>query len=424
MIEGLLERGAPPVAPMVPQFAWSHIMSLALVAAVLSLALVSADPPAGRASARTAADAVVLRDGKVLLGETVEPSPRGALWVHVRRDWARENLPEWAERWRAAETPATRRAIAQRGARLEAWRRERPGPPYGPDDRITPWIDRELDRLKDEAAVTASPLMLVKLSRGDVRSVTRAPKGSAGLLRLGWIARFPKPETMRIEDLKGALEGRGYDLSAASSVSIDSLLPPQLEPDAKWLVRRAATEVSFDPGLRLMRYQDLVFPDPGRRQPPNAATALAAVSGLKALLGDNPGDPLAGRLRELAARGQVGALVTRLDIASDLATVAVEMCLWVRQGPDRWMPQGVRSARVRPDDLGPDAGKDLAGDPQVALAFRVVDATGLGVLTPEIKRRSLNLGAATQRALSKVRTAAEADLAGLALPVLAAAEHP
>ena len=58
-------------------------------------------------------------------------------------------------------------------------------------------------------------------------------------------------------------------------------------------------------------------------------------------------------------------------------------------------------------------------DPQVALAFKIVEGLGSGAIDPDLKRRSLGIGAATRKALGETRTAAEADLAALALPVLA-----
>ena len=71
----------------------------------------------------TAADAVTLRDGRVVLGELVEA--RVGTSILVRREWVRENLPEWPERWEAAETQSARRNQTKLKERLSAWRRER-----------------------------------------------------------------------------------------------------------------------------------------------------------------------------------------------------------------------------------------------------------------------------------------------------------
>lgn len=370
------------------------------------------------------ADAVTLRDGKVVLGELIDSSPKaGTLSMVVRRAWAREYVPAWADKWEAAEAPGVRRAAAQRRERLDAWRRDRLARPE-PDDRITPWIDRELVRLRDEAGgPPSSTLLIARLSRGDARTIVRAPAGRTRLLRLAWVSKFSNPETMKADALKGAIEGRGFDPTASSPVSIDALLPLQPESESAWLIRRAATEVSTDEGLRFVRYGSVVLPEPASGQAMNLGGGLAAVSALKDLLGENPGDPLLPRLQGVAARGRVGAVVTRLDTAADLSGVTVEMTLWVRQVGDRWVPAGSRSARVRPEDLGPEAGKDLADDPQIATVFRTIEAIGFGGIDPEIKRKSLNIGAATRKALGAARSAAEADLAGLSLPVLAAPQE-
>ncbi len=129
-------------------------------------------------------------------------------------------------------------------------------------------------------------------------------------------------------------------------------------------------------------------------------------------------------MRASKRRGKVGLVLTKMDMGSDLSVVTVEMALWVRQGPGRWTVSGSRSARVRPDDLGPEAGKDLAEDPQVAMAFKVVESLGLGEIDPALKKRSLAVGAATRKALGQARTAAMADLAALALPILEPAPKP
>src|SRR3954454_23439784 len=89
---------------------------------ILALAVLAA-PPA------SAADAVTLRDGKVVLGQVVEPAPRGKFLVIVRRAWAEKNLPEKFKVWEAAEATSVKKAKAERIARLEAWKRDRQGEP-------------------------------------------------------------------------------------------------------------------------------------------------------------------------------------------------------------------------------------------------------------------------------------------------------
>ncbi len=59
-----------------------------------------------------------------------------------------------------------------------------------------------------------------------------------------------------------------------------------------------------DAGVRFIRVQSLVLPEPAPGQPPDASGVLAGLADLKRLLGDGPpSDPLADRLREVAARG-------------------------------------------------------------------------------------------------------------------------
>ena len=379
---------------------------------LIGLATLGLAPPA---STQSAADSVTLKDGKVVLGQVLESDRRGPLMVLVRRAWAEANLTDRAAAWAKAEAPLAKRAEAQRRERLQAWRRDRRPDPAG-GDRITPWLDRELARLADPKADSKSTLMVAKIGRTDIKAIDRKPRRANRLLRLGWLSNLPDVETMPQGDLAQGLEGRGFDPNAVTPVSVDSLLPAQPEADAQWLVRRAATEVANDPGGRLLRYQGLVMPEPAPGEaPPAAATLNAALSSLKELLGETPVDPLPGKLRELAGQGRVGAVVTRLDLSPDLSGVAVETTLWVRAGGDRWVPAISRSANIRPDDLPANAGDGLADDPQVKAAFGLVESLGLGEVPADLKRRSLNMGAATRKALGQARGALDQELNSAAL---------
>jgi hypothetical protein len=391
----------------------SPLRALAFLGAILVTATT------GEAAGPSASDVVTLTDGKTVSGEVRESSARALVMV-VRRDWARQNVPNSAKRWEAAEKTTAPRALSQRRERLNAWRRDRTLPPVVPPaiDRITPWINRELAKLKPGSASEPTPLMLVRLSHGEFTKVSRRPKGSDGLLRQAWLSGFRDPESMPLEELKDALEARGFDVSRPLNPSIDTLLPPQHESDAAWTSRRAATEVLYDPNLKFLRYQGILMVEPGNGGGNPAMTAIQALPALGALLGQAQDDQLPVRLRMLAAWGRAGAMVTRLEIAPDLSAVSVEITLYVRQGSDRWQPAGTRVSRVRPEDLGPEAGKELADDPQVGMAFKLIEAAGLKELSPEIKKRSLAIGAATRTALGKARAQAESDLGSLAFPVL------
>jgi len=374
------------------------------------LALLAFPGPAPPAPENTAADVVTLRDGRTVAGERIVPWNPGSVGLYVRRAWVRQHLPDWADRWEAAEAPTLRRASVPRLQRLEAWRRERAAasPPRG--DRISLWIDGELAKLRDDAPAARPPLLIARLALADVRSVRRAARGSSRLLRLGWVCGFPHPESTPIGDLRDGLEGRGFDPASTDPVPIDRLLPPRPETESSWLIRRAATEVLSETDLHFLRYQGLVMPDTGTAPMPNQGDLATQLSILRSALGPEAVDPLPARLRAIEQRGRVGALVTSLDVAPDLSIVTVTLSLWVRQGPDRWAISGARTARVRPDDLGPEAGKDLADDPRVAGAFQVAEALGLGQALQEVKQRSLSVGAATRKALALAKKAANDDL--------------
>jgi len=395
---------------------------------ILSLFVIAADGPRGGA-VETATDQITLRDGSVVPGLVISATsgPRSSVEFLVRRDWAETHLKDHLAQWDRSNVATTRRAAEQRLKRLTDWRRERANAAgVGPDDRIIQWIDRERTRLANPEDLARSSLLSVRLPRNEVREMTRRPAAVTRLLRLAWLSELPNPEAMSVDRMKDALEARGYAADAASKAPpapLDRLLPMVAETEATWLGRRAATEVAIDTGLRFLRFQDMVMPEPKPgEQPMNAMGLTTAISELKRLLDPDQAqgqpDPLVGKLQAIAARGQVGAVVTRLAIAPDMSGVTVETTLWVRPGGDRWVPYGFRAATVRPDELRPEAGRAIAEDPQVKSAFQMVEMLGLGSIPQEYKERSLRIGAATQKALDTARSAFNQDLDALTLPVL------
>lgn len=362
----------------------------------------------------TASDRLNLRDGTYILGQVVEPAPRGKLLVVVRREWAKANAAERLRAWESAEKPWIARARTERLKRLRAWRGQRGA--GGENDRLGRWIDSEIALLEKPIETNATPpLMLALISRGEVRSVVRQPPEKARLLRMGWRAGFNDVEEMKLADLQNALEGRGFSLTGTNSAPIDDLFPIPTEDETTWLARRAATEVLNEAGARFVRYQGLLLPDSGGANAPDLNQALPGL--INSLLGGPTEDPLPEKLRGLEKKGRVGAIVTQLDLGLDSDAVRVDSTLWVRAGRDRWQPMARKSASVRGNQLGPDDGQPLGDDPQVQAVFKMIEGLGLGEIDPNLKRRSLNAGAATQKALGMARTALDDELQRLALPI-------
>ena len=71
---------------------------------------------------------------------------------------------------------------------------------------------------------------------------------------------------------------------------------------------------------------------------------------------------------------------------------------------------------MRTDALKPGDGSDLAQDPQIGAVFRIFESVGFA-FPPEVKQRSLNVGAATRKALGMARGAFAERLAAMALPL-------
>ncbi len=355
----------------------------------------------------TAADSVTLRDGKVVLGQWVEPAPRGKIALVVRRSWAETAIPDRFKVWQAAESPWVKRARADRIRRLEHWKGE------SPVEAIARWIDDELERLK--GSDDTSPLMIVTINRGDARKIVRRQPDSARKLRQAWRGKFDDAETRPVGELTSALEGRGFAMSDVDAATIDDLLPVPAETEPRWRARRAATEVALDPSCKFVQYQGLVLPEGKPAEMPDASGAVGGL--LKSLLGgEAQEDPLVGKGKELAEKGRVGMLVTKLETAEDLSGVRVEIILYARVDETRWEKATARFMTVRGDEIRPNEGGNIGNDPQVQGLFRTIEGLGLD-LPADLKQKSLNIGAATQRALGLARTAIQPDLDALALPV-------
>jgi hypothetical protein len=395
---------------------------------ILGLVLTGADGPRGDAP-DTPFDRILLRDRSLVLGVVTgvgqSPGQRGAVEFLVRREWAQKHLARWAPAWERASASAARIALTQRKERLGAWRQDRVGGAKpADDDRVVKWIDHELGRLSAPGVAEQSVLLRVRVPREEVAGLGRRPAGSERLIGLAWLCNLPDPESMTPDALKDAVEGRGYVIDPADKSpppSIERLLPPAPEPDQLWLARRAATELSVDSDLRFLRFNDMVIPDSGAGQPLGGMGLSTALSALKGLLdpeGAQQADPLVEKLTAIEARGRKGAVVTRLEIQPDQSAVTVDSTLWICVGAKRWVPFGSRGATVRASDVKPEAGQQLADDPQVKSAFGIIESLGLGSVPAELKERSLKIGAATEKALGMARSTFSQDLDALALPVL------
>jgi hypothetical protein len=123
-------------------------------------------------------------------------------------------------------------------------------------------------------------------------------------------------------------------------MAIDRLLPPAAEPADRWRLRRAATEVLHDEGLRFLQFGSTLQPEPVPGQPLDPAMGPALVEGtVRDVLGVGAMDSLPARLRAVAARGRVGAMLTRIAIAPDLSSASAVLALaesrCPRAGPSR-----------------------------------------------------------------------------------------
>jgi hypothetical protein len=378
----------------------------------LCLGLLLAEKPA---VSETAADSVTLRDGSVVLGQIVEPSPRGTVTMYVRRAWAEASIPALARRWSDAEKPEQVRARRIRRDRLARWKRERVVEP-GQNDVIGGWIDRELARLDEKGGKTEpSPLMIVRLNRNEIKSIApRRAKATARMLRQGWLSGFRNVETMPLDDLKSALEGRGFAIGSEEPVAIERLLPIVAEPEPLWLARRAATEATQDLGLRFIRFNNLLIPEPEPGQPVDLAGATATIGSVAKIL-NGQAETIGDQLQPVVQRGRVGVIVTEQKLSPGLDGVEVSMTLWIRNG-NRWIPFGSQTSRVRGADVKPDENDAIANQPEIQSIFQLLSSIGLAP-DAQTKQVTVNVGASTRKALGAVRSAFNESLETLVLPI-------
>ncbi|HZW29489.1 MAG TPA: hypothetical protein VFF52_02215 [Isosphaeraceae bacterium] len=367
--------------------------------------------PKGGTEEKAAADRIVLRDGKELLGQVDDSSPQAALMVLVRREWVRKALPERAKTWEDAARGATAAAARERRERLAGWRRERPATP-APGDRITAWLDREL--AESSGPVAPSFLMTIRLGRNDISAVERRSERAARALRCAWLLGLADPETTPLATLRDAIAGRGMTLDGDEPIALDRLLPPAVEPPDRWLLRRAATEVLQDEGLRFLQFGTTILPEPVPGQPLDPALGPALVEGtIRDALGVGKTDSLPLRLRAVAERGRVGVMVTRIAVAPDLGSASAESTLYYHSGSD-WDRGGWRSASLQVGAVPPMVVSIVASDPQVQAVMKLIDAIGAGFVSPETKQRGLVVGTTVGGAVVLARTTLVRSLTGLA----------
>jgi hypothetical protein len=372
----------------------------------------------------SAADVMTLRDGRAVLGQVVDSAERGRVAMIVGREWAREHQPERLKAWEAAEARTVERARRERLGRLRSWERERRAG-MGTDeekarnDLLLRSIARSIERLEGDQ--DRSPLLHASIDRRDVAKVERRPAREARLLQMGWLAGLAGVETTGVDELRAALEGRNFAVEGDEAVSIETLLPVVVETEPEWRLKRAAAEVQADRSVWFVRHGNIVAPEDARPDGLNLL-GLSGIGDLSSLVreltGEGPAeDPLLARLRAVAARGGIGAVVTRLAIEPDLSEVEVTATLWVRatEDPGNWRTAGERTARVKTADVPAGAAQRIAADERVKGVFEVFDALGPGQVSPEMKERAVAIGAATQMALGQVREMANADLERLAV---------
>ncbi|MFO0909829.1 MAG: hypothetical protein U0794_16025 [Isosphaeraceae bacterium] len=386
----------------------------------LSLAeagLLPADPPL---PADATADVVKLKDGTELLGQVVDPSPRGSLLLILRRDWAKDRAGERYRRWQESQRTEATRAAQQRKKRLEAWRLERAAAAE-PLDRVVVWIDQELTRLGGQGeAGKESTLIRMTIPRSEVVNITRRSEVAARLLREAWRLGFGSPETMSRASLEDGLRDRGLDPASDHPMSVDDLLPLASESDALWMARRAATEVSLEPTLRYVVVAGNLMPDPGRELPMPMMPPLGfGLGGMNRGLETMPQAAISDRLNTLVPGDRVGAVVSRQTTLPRMDGATAEVTLWVRKPRGGWAPHGTSAVSVKEADLKPEEKRNAgngAGSGAFQMAFSFSSSTNFNGQTQQQSiQSSPYLGVMMTKALRQSKSAFDRELGRLTL---------
>ena len=102
-------------------------------------------------------------------------------------------------------------------------------------------------------------------------------------------------------------------------------------------------------------------------------------------------DSLHLKLDAVAARRRVGMVLTRIVVASDLASASAESSLFFHNG-NNWDRAVWRSQSLEVGAVPPLVTSMVADDPQVKALMNLVDTIGAGFISPAMKERGLVVG--------------------------------
>ena len=160
-------------------------------------------------------------------------------------------------------------------------------------------------------------------------------------------------------------------------------LPPSTSTAGSYVVPRPSR--LYDDGLRFIAFGNTVLPEPLPGQPLDRGAGMALVEGtIRDVLGVGGANALPTRFREVAVRGRVGMIVTRIAVAGDFASASAESTLYCRTG-NGW--QGVLwgSRNLEVGAVPPIVVSMAAADPQVKAVMNLIDSIGAGFVSAEMK---------------------------------------
>ncbi len=376
--------------------------------------IASAQNRKGIEANRLAVDVVsVLRLGR--LHGIVLNQDSTSVSIAVRRDWLKTSYPEFAKKHFVSEVSDLKTQRDKLKKRIEAWRNE-----YKGDDRavIEEFLDENEELLELDQPIDTSGLeyTVVKLERQKVRKVYLQTPEKHRLAGIAWSEKIPNVESTNTKVLKRKLVEKNINI-AGYDLQLGNEIPPVLESDTKWEMRKALVEFAILKRVEFQGTGTMFLPRGANADPMEAVKALlqggAGLGGFSQLdqLGRDLGlpefkqrntkrqDKDAWLKPMIAAAEKANRRTFSVAKMTQGDSVTVDMQLYGKAPDERWYQIAQFSNRTRLAEISTDDLDVVKQDPNVSRMLDMMKQ--FGVANEGLIDKALKSGAATKLALDK-----------------------